>query len=213
MGLTREGGCYWEPGNAGQLQRKDWVSGEQVGGIYDAARFSGLKWNSWSSWSRAEVESNLVSLSQNCGWKKSTWNLAEKGQRGQSSMHGCLELGYWLRWESLRTQDVKGLRCVAVLSHVLHGLWPARLPCPWNSPGRNTGVHCHFHLQGICPTQGSNSCFLSLQSPILTGRFFTTVPLGNPIWRVTLLQLPNKCFLCIWNFQELEGVLGNLMHF
>ena len=26
----------------------------------------------------------------------------------------------------------------------------------WNSPGKNTGVGCHFLLQGIFPTQGSN---------------------------------------------------------
>ena len=24
---------------------------------------------------------------------------------------------------------------------------PTRLPCPWNSPGKNTGVGCHFLLQ------------------------------------------------------------------
>ena len=28
-----------------------------------------------------------------------------------------------------------------------HGLWPARLLCPWNSPGKNNGVGCHFLLQ------------------------------------------------------------------
>ena len=31
-----------------------------------------------------------------------------------------------------------------------------RLLCPWNSPGKNTGVGCHFLLQGIFPTQGWN---------------------------------------------------------
>ena len=31
-----------------------------------------------------------------------------------------------------------------------------RLLCPWNFPGKNTGVSCHFLLQGIFPTQGSN---------------------------------------------------------
>ena len=30
------------------------------------------------------------------------------------------------------------------------------LLCPWNSPGKNTGVGCHALLQGIFPTQGSN---------------------------------------------------------
>ena len=28
--------------------------------------------------------------------------------------------------------------------------------CPWNSPGKNTGVGCHSFLQEIFPTQGSN---------------------------------------------------------
>jgi len=27
---------------------------------------------------------------------------------------------------------------------------------PWNFPGKSTGVGCHFLLQGIFPTQGSN---------------------------------------------------------
>ena len=30
---------------------------------------------------------------------------------------------------------------------------PPRLLCPWDSPGKNTGVGCHFLLQGIVPTQ------------------------------------------------------------
>ena len=36
------------------------------------------------------------------------------------------------------------------------GLQPARPLCPWNSPGKNTGVGSHSLLQGIFPTQGSN---------------------------------------------------------
>ena len=37
-----------------------------------------------------------------------------------------------------------------------HGPQPTRLRCPWDSPGRNTGVGCHALLQGIFPIQGSN---------------------------------------------------------
>ena len=37
---------------------------------------------------------------------------------------------------------------------------PAKLLCPWNSPGKNTGVGCHFLLQGIFPTQRSNPLLL-----------------------------------------------------
>ena len=39
--------------------------------------------------------------------------------------------------------------------------------CPWDSPGRNTGVGCHFLLQEIFPTQGSNLGLL------IAGRCFT----------------------------------------
>ena len=34
--------------------------------------------------------------------------------------------------------------------------------CPWDSPGKNNRVGCHFILQVIFPTQGSNSCLLCL---------------------------------------------------
>ena len=37
-----------------------------------------------------------------------------------------------------------------------HGLQAARLLCPWDFPGKNTGVGCHFLLQGIFPTQELN---------------------------------------------------------
>ena len=52
--------------------------------------------------------------------------------------------------------------CVCVLSHVQFSatrrLRPARLLCAWNLPGKNTGVGCHFLLQSIFQTQGSNLC-------------------------------------------------------
>ena len=38
-------------------------------------------------------------------------------------------------------------------SFQLPRLSSTRLPCPWNSPGKNTGVNCHSLLQGILPTR------------------------------------------------------------
>ena len=53
------------------------------------------------------------------------------------------------------------LRCSLLFRHSApsdslraHGLQPARLPGLWDSPGKNTGVGCHFLLQGIFSTQG-----------------------------------------------------------
>ena len=41
-----------------------------------------------------------------------------------------------------------------------HGQEPTKLLCPWNSPDKNTGVGCHFLLQGIFRTQGLNPSLL-----------------------------------------------------
>ena len=46
-------------------------------------------------------------------------------------------------WKSLVTQS-----CPTICESMLL--------CPWNSPGKNTGVDCHSLLQGIFQTQGSN---------------------------------------------------------
>ena len=48
------------------------------------------------------------------------------------------------KWEWKR--KCKSLSCV----------WLFATPCPWNSPGQNTGVGSLFLLQGIFPTQESN---------------------------------------------------------
>ena len=47
---------------------------------------------------------------------------------------------------------------VSQLRPILVTPWtvPARLFCPWGSPGKKTGVGCHFLLQEIFLTQGSN---------------------------------------------------------
>ena len=51
-----------------------------------------------------------------------------------------------------------------MLSHVqffvTHGLKSARLLWPWDLSGKNIGMDCHFLLQGIFLSQGSNSCLL-----------------------------------------------------
>ena len=48
-----------------------------------------------------------------------------------------------------------------------HEMQSARLLCPWNSPGENTGVDKHSLLQGIFPTQDQT------QVSYTAGRFFT----------------------------------------
>ena len=40
------------------------------------------------------------------------------------------------------------------------GLWPTRILCPWDSPGKNAGAGSHSLLRGIFPTQRLNSGLL-----------------------------------------------------
>ena len=81
----------------------------------------------------------------------------------------------------------------------------ARLLFPWDSPWKNTGVGCHFLLQGIFPSQGSNVCLLCAGSLL---HFRQSLPLshqGSPwdkyteIWFSSCKYLPN--------------ILGLLSHF
>ena len=62
-----------------------------------------------------------------------------------------------------------------------HRWQPTRLPCPWDSPGKNTGVGCHFLLQcmkvksqsevaQLCPTL-SDPMDCGLPGPSIHGIF------------------------------------------
>ena len=43
-----------------------------------------------------------------------------------------------------------------------HGLQPTRLLRPWDSPGKNTGVGCHFLLQNMAQDSTDSECDLLL---------------------------------------------------
>ena len=49
-------------------------------------------------------------------------------------------LHHWATWDAQSLQLYPTLRP--------HGLQPTRLLCPWDFPGKNTGVGWHFLLQG-----------------------------------------------------------------
>ena len=76
-----------------------------------------------------------------------------------------------------------------------HRLQTARLLCPGNSPGKNTGVGSHFLIQGVFVTQESSLRVL------YCSRFFTAKPLGKPNYANTIHYtslvfaiLPDNCF-------------------
>ena len=82
------------------------------------------------------------------------------------------------------------------------------LLCPWDSPGKNTGVGCHSLLQGILPTQGLYSGLsdcrqilycLSLQgSPFFVYNALKSVPTDNQ-WTFQWLSGHNQ----YWNPEQI----------
>ena len=69
-----------------------------------------------------------------------------------------------------------------------HVLWPARFLCPWDFPGKNTGVGCHFLLQGSSRPRDQRS----LVSPMLAGGFFRVWD----IW-VLIFALQITCYVAL----------------
>ena len=59
-----------------------------------------------------------------------------------------------------------------------------RLLLPWDFLGKSTGVGCHFLLQGIFLTQGSNLGLLHCHAE--TGRFFFNLELGEGLDHVII---------------------------
>ena len=70
--------------------------------------------------------------------------------------HNPTTQGYLSRYMHYPLKGERKWSC-SVMSDSLspYELSPSRLLCPWDFPGKNTGVGCHFLLQDIFPTQGS----------------------------------------------------------
>ena len=89
-----------------------------------------------------------------------------------------------------------------------HGLQPTSLLCPWNFPDKNTGVGCHFLLQGIFPPRDRTwaSC--------AAGGLFTdwatseaTVVVLSSVVQSRLFTTPGlrpARLLCPWGFYRQE---------
>ena len=81
---------------------------------------------------------------------------------------------------------------------------PPRLLCPWNSPGKNTGVGCHSLLQGIFPSQGLNPGLLK------PGRFFTICAIREDqvCFTHSPSQLRNPCYSNLSSYTLYHIILG-----
>ena len=93
------------------------------------------------------------------------WDRTNSYEKSVLSMSVTLQTQTWRAGINWGLTDTHCCGCCLVTSIVSdsvwpHGLQPARLLCPWDSPGKNTGVHCHSLLQRIFPTQESNPSLL-----------------------------------------------------
>ena len=83
-----------------------------------------------------------------------------------------------------------------------HGLQPTKLLRPWDSPGKNTGVGCHFLLQGMkveSESEVAQSCLLATpwtvahQAPPSMGfsrqEYWSGVPLPSPRILAKIFQI------------------------
>ena len=84
---------------------------------------------------------------------------------------GCIVVIHWT-FEANKLLWVLYYLCVVcVHSLQLQELYSTKLLSPWDFPGKNTGVGCHFLLQGNLPDPGIK--LMSLVPSALSGRFFT----------------------------------------
>ena len=104
-----------------------------------------------------------------------------------------------------------------------HRRQPTRLPCPWESPGKNTGVGCHFLLQCMkvksenkaaqsCPTR-SDPRDCSLRSSYVRGIFqarvleWVAIAFSNMLSRLAIILLPRSKLLLISWLQSSSAVI------
>ena len=72
--------------------------------------------------------------------------------------------------------------------------------CPWSSPGKNTGLSCHFLLKGFFLKQGSNPGLLQCRQIL-----YHLIQQESPkIWIL---------LYCSVSFCYLSSVLGNFLYF
>ena len=101
------------------------------------------------------------SRGSNPGLQHCRWILYQLSYQGSPGLGFKLQFHHWLdvwpgvsSWSSasvpsfvkLAAAAPKLLQLCPTLCHPIDSS-PARLPCPWDSQGKNTGVGCHFHLR------------------------------------------------------------------
>ena len=108
----------------------------------------------------------------------------------------------WMGLEGIMLSEIDRERCcccclvASVVSDSVrhHRRQPTRLPCPWDSPGKNTGVGCHCLLQCMkvkSQSEVAQSC-LTLRDPMDCSLPGSSV---HGIFQARVLELGCHCLL------------------
>ena len=103
-----------------------------------------------------------------------------------------------------------------------HGLSRACLLCPWDFPGMNTGVGCHFLLPGIFLIQGLKPCLLFGKEILYhwatweaheqrLGIAITVISVAGIPWKHC--HLPKDSLIRLHNPDVIKCCLGNYLLF
>ena len=103
------------------------------------------------------------------GWMQQSLVLQRVGHGWATKLNwtSCFSREWWsIRETTIYHFDslcyVCALRCSAMSKFLwAHGLRPAIFFCPWDFPGKSTGVGCHAYLQGTFATQETKLRLLS----------------------------------------------------
>ena len=135
---------FWPPDAKSWLIGKDLVAGKDWG------QEKGMTEDEMVGWHH-QLEGHWVWVNSGSWWW--TGRLACCDSWG----HKKSDMTEWLNWTELVMQKVLSLIgggwWFTLMTPWTVGCW---LLCPWDSPGKNTEMSCHFLLQGISPAQGSN---------------------------------------------------------
>ena len=109
---------------------------------------------------------------------------------------------------------------------------PTRRPCPWDSPGKNTGVGCHFLLQCMKVKSESEVTHsfrvrplatpwtAAFQAPPSMGfsrqEYWSGVPLPSPFWALRVIICSNQLGIDLWphvsGYLEEVGTYFSVVH-
>ena len=140
-------------------------------------------------------------------WATNTFFQRRQSVRGESQLRGPGKQVIIVMLGKCRPHDLMNIFCgpccccCCVASVVSDSVWPqrrqpTRLPRPWDSPGKNTGVGCHFLLQCMkvkSESEVTQSCptlvtpwTAAHQAPPSTGfsrqKYWSGVSLPSPLW-------------------------------